>query len=185
MTWSWSRDDFDQNGKLILLYRHQRFLDEEWVGEKVLDIGGWGKIAHRLSQDGHDVQLLDIDKLLLGKSRARFQGFETIQGDAQNLPFKNEVFDTVHCSETLEHVRSAEDVVRDVFMVLKKNGTFCGTVPLPNVVHKTGEEGIRFFSNDELREIFHDYKILKLEETPSISPSDHACSIIFVCRKEA
>lgn len=184
MTWSWSRDDFRKNGKLVLLYRHQRFLDEKWIGDKVLDIGGWGKIAYRLSQDGHDVQLLDVDRLLLREMRARFQGFENIQGDAHNLPFRNEAFDTVHCSETLEHVRSAEDVVREVFMVLKKNGTFCGTVPLPNAVHKTDEEGIRFFSNDELRELFHDYSVLRLEETSSISPSDPTCSIMFVCRKE-
>jgi len=178
--WSWERDDFDEKGKLILLYRHQRFLDEGYIGKFVLDIGGWGKMAFRLAQEGCEVVLLDLTL----NGHHNFNKFESICADAHFLPFQNESFNTVHSSETLEHVKSAEQVCEEVFRVLKTGGIYCGTVPIPNMTHKLGEEGIRFFSQSELKELLSEYWIKRIEPTPSIKPvGELCCSIMFVAEK--
>lgn len=188
-TWSWERDDFDNQGKLILLYRHQRFIDEGWIGKRVLDIGGWGKMSFRLGQEGREVIILnnwkpDLEEAKSMKKEHKFNGFELICADAHSLPFKNSVFNTVHSSETLEHVKSAERVSDEVFRVLEKEGIFCGTVPIPGVCHHKDEQGVRFFTETELRELLLKYLVLKLEETPSIKASGGRCSIMFVAQRD-
>lgn len=180
---SWEEDNFDENGKLTLLYRHQRFIDEGFMGDKVLDIGGWGKLAFRLIQEGKEVLLLDIDRLLLKKIKERFKGVQVVLSDAHKPPFINEVFDTVHCSETLEHIRLAKVVSKEAYRILRNGGIFCGTVPIPDVVHKRGELGITFYSRQELAKIISRFKIITIQETPSIKPEDAACSIMFVCQR--
>lgn len=180
MSWSWGRDDFDENGKLILLYRHQRFLDEGYIGKRVLDIGGWGKMAFRLAQEGCEVVLLDLAL----NGHHNFNMFESICADAHFLPFRNGAFDTVHSSETLEHVKSAERVCEEVLRVLKAGGIYCGTVPIPDMVHALGEEGTRFFNQDELKELLSEYWVKKIEPTPSIEPVEElSSSIMFVAEK--
>lgn len=184
-SWSWERDDFDKNGKLLLLYRQQRFIDEGFIGQRVLDIGGWGKLAFRLTQEGKDVVLLDIDRNLLQKIKKRFRGVKLILAAGESLPFHAQTFDTVHCSETLEHVRSAEQVCAEANRVLSLEGIFCGTIPIPDVVHKRSEARIRFFTRSELQNLLSNFKTIKIEDTPSINPSDAVCSTMFICRKNS
>lgn len=188
--YTWARDDFD-NGKLRLLYRHQRFIDEGWMGHHVLDIGGWGKMAYRLAQDGRDVILLNISfegsdghlERLWRKSA--INRFKLLFADAHDMPFRNEVFDTVHSSEMLEHVRSPEIICEEVFRVLRLCGYFCGSVPIPGHCHNEGELGIRFFNYTELKQLLvPKFKILKMEETSSIMQHDEEpSSIMFVAQK--
>lgn len=176
----WEKDNFDKNGKLMLLYRHQRFIDEGFIGTNILDIGGWGKLAYRLIQEGKNVVLIDVDKILLKDIKKRFGG-ELILSVGEELPLVSDVFDTVHSSETLEHVTCAEEVVREVHRVLRKGGIFCGTVPIPNEVHSRSEPGIRFFSKDNLKSLLANFKIINIEDTPSIKREDKSCSIMFIC----
>lgn len=187
--WTWERDNFDSFGKLKLLYRQQRFFDEGGIGHRVLDIGGWRKMCFRLGQEGREPVLLNLRKKSLLKARNmkrrhKSNQFELICADAHHLPFQAETFDTVYSAETLEHVKSAELVCNDILYILKPEGIFCGTVPIPGICHHQGEDEIRFFSSKQLRILLSKFQeILKIEETPSIKPDGSPCSIMFVAKK--
>ena len=52
-----------------------------------------------------------------------------VQGDAMALPFEDDSFDHVVCSEVLEHLADDLKAVRELYRVLKPGGTLVVTVP--------------------------------------------------------
>lgn len=91
-------------------------------GSLVLDLGG-NKIRKR--------GLFDIDCLNLRVVYVNISDEKKpdVQADAANLPFGNNTFDAVICSELLEHVYSPESVLHEAMRVLKPNGIFLISVP--------------------------------------------------------
>ena len=66
-------------------------------------------------------------------------GYESNQadvfGDAAELPFASASFDTILCTEVLEHVIEPEKVVGEFFRVLRPGGTILCTAPFVYPVH--------------------------------------------------
>ena len=56
-------------------------------------------------------------------------GAEFLKGSAYSLPFPNDTFDLVVCSEVLEHLHEYDDAVKEIFRVLKPRGKFYASVP--------------------------------------------------------
>jgi SAM-dependent methyltransferase len=56
-------------------------------------------------------------------------GFLVHLGDALNLPFKDETFNRIICSEVMEHVSDDDQACRELSRVLKKGGTIAITIP--------------------------------------------------------
>lgn len=52
-----------------------------------------------------------------------------ISGSAYNLPFSNNTFDLVVCSEVLEHLHDYKDAIVEISRVLKPGGKFLASVP--------------------------------------------------------
>jgi ubiquinone/menaquinone biosynthesis C-methylase UbiE len=52
-------------------------------------------------------------------------------GDLEDLPFKNNSFDTIICSEVIEHLLEPERAIREFERVLKSKGILVVTVPNP------------------------------------------------------
>ena len=52
-----------------------------------------------------------------------------INADATRLPFKNEVFDGILCTEVLEHVKNYERVIDEISRVTKTKGKVLITTP--------------------------------------------------------
>ena len=89
---------------------------------KTLDLGcGKGPYTHLLPEGPG----LDISREALKEYRRGWK----IQGDAESLPVRDEAFDTVFCSELLEHVEDDVKVVSEVFRVLRPGGVFVLSVP--------------------------------------------------------
>lgn len=57
------------------------------------------------------------------------RNWKVVLGDAEKLPFKKNEFDIVIAMGLLDYVSSWEKVVKGVFRVLKKGGTFVCTIP--------------------------------------------------------
>jgi hypothetical protein len=84
---------------------------EKVDGERILDAGcGSGTMLKFLK--GKNVVGIDIGKNFLTFC-CRNYGGDFICADIQNLPFKEKSFDTIICSEVLEHVENPEKALRD------------------------------------------------------------------------
>ncbi|MEM9725625.1 MAG: class I SAM-dependent methyltransferase [Pseudomonadota bacterium] len=125
-------------------------------GDKVLDLGcGEGRHSHGLHMlGGLHVIGVDLNAASLAKARAGLAslsgdaaaepapgaspaavdaeaepGTRFLQADVTDLPFEDDSFDAVICSEVLEHLPDYPAALREVRRVLKPGGRFCATVP--------------------------------------------------------
>ena len=106
----------------------------------MLDVGcGEGRHIFGVMQDYPDMRCigLDMDKDSLNKAEEGYEYFESIsnvgvdflKGSAYSLPFPNNSFDLIVCSEVLEHLHEYNDAVREIHRVLKPGGKFYASVP--------------------------------------------------------
>lgn len=111
-------------------------------GERVLDLGcGEGRhVIAACALDGADAVGVDLSLDDLGTAAKRMQDFQDhspddaplfalLAGNALRLPFADDCFDAVICSEVLEHIPDYRSVLSEVHRVLKPGGRFCASVP--------------------------------------------------------
>jgi len=109
---------------------------------------GWGLTLDVGCGDGVYKQFIDAYVGLdpAKASLLRFKGIR-IRGIAQKLPFKANVFDRVLLSEVLEHIFEREEVLREIWRVLKLDGQLIVSVPygsepfrltFPQKLHEAG-----------------------------------------------
>jgi SAM-dependent methyltransferase len=67
-----------------------------------------------------------------------------IVGDINNMPFPEEYFDSVLCTEVLEHLTEPEAGIRQINRVLKKNGYLYLTIPQEWCLHYEPRDYFRF-----------------------------------------
>ena len=141
----------------------------------VLDIGcGEGRHSLGLYVDkeinavGMDLSLKDMKT-----AKSRIKDFSISEnnksscvfgaGNIHSLPFEDNLFDAVICSEVLEHLDSLESAVSEIVRVLKPGGVLAVSVPryLPELIcwklspgySKTPDGHVRIFKQTQLREL--------------------------------
>ena len=82
--------------------------------------------------------------------------------DVNDLPFKNESFEQILCSEVLEHLEVPERGVKEMERVLKKNGKLIITTRFLFPLHNEPQDFWRF-TKFGLEKMFKGWKIEKLE----------------------
>ncbi len=106
---------------LKCIARHKR-------GSAIVDLGcGTGLITGHL-QNGLVVGM-DISRWNLERAQTHAPGVAAVQGDLERLPFASASFDTVVCTETLEHVPDPHQALREMWRILKPGGRLIGSVP--------------------------------------------------------
>jgi ubiquinone/menaquinone biosynthesis C-methylase UbiE len=111
-------------------------------GQRVLDLGcGEGRhVIAACALDGVDAVGLDLSLDDLATARQRMADFRAeipkdaplfalLAGDALRLPFGDDSFDAVICSEVLEHIPNYRAAIAEIYRVLKPGGRFCASVP--------------------------------------------------------
>lgn len=111
-------------------------------GDVMLDAGcGEGRHSFECIGRGARVLSMDMDMESIRKARytlhymresgqAHDDGRYLVQiGDALNMPFRDETFDKVICSEVMEHVPDDRQACRELARVLKTGGSIAITVP--------------------------------------------------------
>ena len=139
---------------------------------KVLDLG-CGEGRHSISiwmQSRAQVIGMDLsrDDMLTARGRkADFQVEETgqhslnfVEASGLNLPFADETFDVVICSEVLEHIPDYEGMLKEIERVLIRGGIFAMSVPrfgpewlcwkLSRAYHEVPGGHLRIFNADDL-----------------------------------
>jgi ubiquinone/menaquinone biosynthesis C-methylase UbiE len=111
------------------------------AGDRVLDLG-CGEGRHVISvylEQAVDAVGVDLSLRDLATTRDKFHEFvdKTAQdrsfilssANALCLPFADNSFDKVICSEVLEHIPDYQGALREIQRVLKPGGLFCASVP--------------------------------------------------------
>jgi SAM-dependent methyltransferase len=86
-----------------------------------------------------------------------------ISFDGLSIPFPNASFDTVLCTEVLEHAAAPEALITEIQRVLKPGGTLIATVPFSARVHYAPYDFHRF-SKYALTQMFAAFQDVSIEE---------------------
>lgn len=125
---------------------------EVGCGDLVLDAGcGEGRHCFGCLERGARVVGLDLDFATLRDAskrlRRRATELQTLggmsQGDAFHLPFPDEIYDRVICSEVMEHVHDYTAAARELARVTRPGGTLAITIPTAtseNLYLRLGDE---------------------------------------------
>jgi len=148
-------------------------------GIKVLDIGS-GPGRHTAGVYGYEnVKAVGADlsfaDLTLAKDRLEmhdklgFSGggsWDLVTSDITKLPFVDESFDIVICSEVMEHIPDHNKAASEILRVLKKKGTLAVSVPrmwpekicwaLSDDYFNANQGHVRIYRKNQLKKIFTD-----------------------------
>lgn len=148
-------------------------------GDRILDIGcGSGRHtcqAYRLPQvrvTGADIHFKDLVEarrrlILYGQLGEHGNGsWSLAAADVTALPWRDNLFDTVICSEVLEHIGNHRRAAREIVRVLKPAGTLVVSVPryLPEKICWALSESYRTSSGGHIR-IYRTRQLMQLIES--------------------
>ena len=106
----------------------------------MLDLGcGEGRHIFGAMEEFPDLQCVGLDPHIESLTKA-FEGLDFLEsisnkktnflsGSAYSLPFPDNSFDLVVCSEVLEHLHEYKDAIAEISRVLKTGGSFLASVP--------------------------------------------------------
>lgn len=128
----------------VSLHRDIKHAIEKFAKGKILDIGCGNKpyekeFKTRCSEYiGCDIEQSSIEKV-------------DIICDATNIPLESDEFDTVFCTQTIEHIPEFQKVINESYRLLKKEGYFIISGPMywhlheePNDYHRFTKYGFAF-----------------------------------------
>lgn len=103
-------------------------------GKKILDIGcATGYIGKEIKKKNNIVYGIDISPLAIKKAKKVLDEAYVVDLLEQKFPFKENSFDSIVCSEVVEHLIDNRNLFKQIGRVLKKNGFLIITTP--NIVY--------------------------------------------------
>lgn len=186
---NWDKVQYREDGKVLLLWRHERIFEEGLVqpGMNCCDIGGWGHLTDRLRQEGCVATIWDnfTDEQYFWE-RVTEQSFRIVDiSDENSVTGYKHSFDLVTCFEVLEHVGDYNRQWRafvNMGNILKVGGWLAGTFPIPNGTHPIDDPTISsWLDMDEIKFIMqaNDFINVTVEPTGSIDRIDTPVSYYF------
>ena len=129
-TW-WSTEDDDLKPLRRLAPARMALLEHtcDWQRQRVLDVGcGGGFMSESVAKLGANVTGIDRAHGAIDAARVHARGhglaIDYDQGSADALPYANDSFDRVICTDVLVHVPHPGRVIREIRRVLKPGGVF-------------------------------------------------------------
>lgn len=132
----------DKKAKIRSRQGLYEFLDHQFkkiqVGMNVLTIGSDGEVFHRLKKISYtnSFKLTSFDVVNDKKP--------DILGDICTYHLGTEVFDTIVCSEVIEHLHSPQSAVKNMFDSLKPGGKLIVTIPFIFPIHADPHDYVRY-----------------------------------------
>jgi len=106
-----------------------RLMDIRCEDDHILEIGcGAGNVLEQVHRG--NLWGIDISASILGKAKQKLSKQVTLlQADAQSLPFKDQAFKQLICSEVLEHLLEPLASLEEMARVLNRGGVVVVSVP--------------------------------------------------------
>lgn len=188
---SWDEIRRREDGKVLLLYRHERIFEEGLTKDasKALDVGGWGVLAQRLTEDGIDTTIVDIfEEDQYFPDRVRMM--KHVVGDITKKETITALggkysFDLITCFEMLEHCHDQDAAIWNMYQLLREGGWIAGSVPIPGFSHKADEPGINWLNPEQLKALLFasGFEDIFIEPTGSLYKDGPKSSYYFRARK--
>lgn len=105
------------------------------ANENILDLGcGNARDIIPMLESGARITGIDISQGMINEAQRDLEeaGYPWVSmqvGDATHLPFPDNCFDKVLCSEVIEHIPDADKAVGEMFRVLKRGGRLVISTP--------------------------------------------------------
>lgn len=135
---------------------------------KVIDVGcGTGHLLLALSnrlQKPLRLYGLDFSDSAIRRSRRLVPSVEFVVASVYEIPYPDDNFDMVTCTETLEHLQRPEDALQEMFRVLKPGGQLVVTVP--DGAKDDWDGHVNFWSATELRRLLLPYGVQRVVPVP-------------------
>lgn len=134
--YSGTMDYFYLTPASLSLYKPLMPIFERYVKGSLLDAGA-GRLSYKLILESlcSSYRSIDID--------VRGPKVDSV-GDIQDLPVKDGVFDTVFCTQVLEHVPEPQKALDEIFRVLKDGGHAIITIPHLAYLHNEPHDYFRY-----------------------------------------
>jgi ubiquinone/menaquinone biosynthesis C-methylase UbiE len=145
---------------------------------KVLDVGcGESPYAHLLTERASYTGVDVIEANQFGMTGRN----EIISFDGRTLPFSNDYFDHIICTEVIEHVEEPKTFVAELRRVLRNGGTLVATIPFSARVHHEPYDYQRF-TPWGLKRLFADFKEVNISARGSDLVSIAAKLVVVAAR---
>ena len=151
----WAKEFVENKSRVLEYWRKYRYLDE--ISDickfdphtRVLDVGcGISTVLHYIEGERYGIDPL-------ASEYRRFYSYPTelqiVKGFGEDIPFPDESFDVVFCSNVIDHVTAPQKSLEEIRRVLKPEGKFVLTVEV--------------FSGKQVRDPAHPHCFLKKDVT--------------------
>lgn len=135
-------------------------------GMRVLDVGcGTGFLTQGILRHTQDVYGLDITIHQLRRAAEKLR-IPLVRGDAERLPFRDEVFDAVLSAGSIEYWPSPVEALREMWRILRPGGTALvggPTRPRDRLYRLLADNMMLFYDEDEAQQMFSEAGFVDLE----------------------
>lgn len=145
---------------------------QEYIKEPTLEVGcREGVLMDILLSNGHTSFGVDISGEAIWSCHYDFKINTSAVGEAENLPFPDEHFNTVFCIHTLEHIPNTKKAADEISRVTSKDGHILIEVPLQKKEKTPTKWGhwYCFSTEKEVQDMFSGLttvKIIKKDKKP-------------------
>lgn len=158
---------YDESPHILHSLEKQLLLNliEPHDSDNILDVAcGTGSYLAFFARKGARVTGVDISPKMIEVAKRKAPSAKLMIADIEaELPFEDEAFNKIVCSQALQHIKSIEPVLREFKRLAKKKGNIILSVPHPEMdrAHykkNVSKQGINFTSQAELFEHkFYEY----------------------------
>ena len=130
-------DAAEKSGNKVQMFWHrQRFQHlvrgVDLKNRRVLDVGcGCGNFIDKIKESTDFCVGIDAAIAQVNYANAKFKNEKTafVEASADSIPYPDEHFDLIFCSELIEHLLNPEEVIKEMKRLLKASGELIMTTP--------------------------------------------------------
>ena len=154
----------------------------EWIPketETLLDAGcSYGYATRYYAQKANNTVGIDINEEHIKVAKEKFPDIEFKKSALENIPFDDNTFDTVICTDVLEHTNDKVKSISELLRVLKKDGVLILTVPHSGTFEFMDPYNYGYFLKKYLKPIyyliFYLVRLIKEGKIPKNQNPEHA-----------